>query len=187
MLLSQTLFDELERFCDPLATSFTGSPTTRDDARQHWAHAFRVYFAQVADLVGSAITPPQATIEPTFPDDVEQAFYQQLQLAASLSARDAAVDFADAWRAGLRALHPGTGGTIPPSTVVYAFTSWTPTAPPRDIVDDRRDQLADDLTLVFSAPAIAAAPRLHDIADAFHRATEAITATSSVGAPITYS
>jgi hypothetical protein len=186
MLASQTMFDELETFCDPLSSSFTGSPSSRGDARQRWAHAFRVYFAQVIDAVGSPLTPADASIQPTFADDVEQAFRQQLQLAQSMTARAAAEDFADAWRAGMRAVHAGIGGTIPPSTTVYTWSAWTPTAPPRDIVDDRRDTLADDLTLLFQAPAIAAASRLHDIADAFHRATEALTATSSAGASITY-
>jgi hypothetical protein len=187
MLQSQTMFDELERFSDPLSATFAGSPTSRDDARQRWAHAFRVYFAQVIDVVGSPLTPPDGSIQPTFAGDVEQAFQHQIQLDPSMTARAAAEDFADAWRAAMRAVHAGAGGTIPPSAVVYAFVSWTPTAPPRDIVDDRRDVLADELTLLFTAPAIAAATRLHDVADAFHRATEAITATSSIaGAPITF-
>ena len=187
MLQSQTMFGELERFCDPLAATFTGSPSSRDQARHKWAHAFRVYFAQVVDVVGSPLTPTDGSIQLTFADDVEGAFYDQIRLDQSMTARAAAEDFADAWRAAMRAVHAGTGGTIPPATVVYAFASWTPTAPPRDIVDDRRDALADTLTLLFTAPAIAAAPRLHEIADAFHTATEAITATSSVaGAPITF-
>ena len=187
MLQSQTMFDQLETFCDPLASSFTGSPSSRDEARQKWAHAFRVYFAQVVDVVGSPLTPTDGSIQLTFADDVESAFHQQIQLDQSMTARAAAEDFADAWRAAMRAVHAGTGGTIPPQTVVYTFASWTPTAPPRDIVDDRRDTLAATLETLFDSPAIAAAPRLHDIADAFHTATEAITATSSVaGAPITF-
>jgi hypothetical protein len=186
MLQIQDLTTELQRFADASVPIFAGSPTTRDDARQHWAHAFRIYFAKVTDSVGSPLTPPQASIQVTFADDVEHAFHDQLQLAPALSAQDAAADLADAWHAAMRAIKAGLGGTVPPSTTVHAFSKWTPTTGSRDVVDDRRDQLATTLAALFTAPAIVAAARLGDIAQAFHAATSGLVAVGSVS-PITYS
>lgn len=178
--------DELERFNDPSWPAFEGYPTTRVTARHRWAHAFRVYVAEVADFVGpGAITPVQATLAAGFPGPVEQGFFEQLRLDPGVRPRPAAEDFADAWRAGMQAVRSGTGGSVPPSTTITWFVAWQPgAAPGRTVVDDRRDLLADDLTALFSRPAFAVRPRLEEIAQAFHRATVEISAVSNVGSTI---
>jgi hypothetical protein len=182
------MFVELERFSDAQSAVFEGFPTTRVAARHRWAHAFRVYFAELADMIGAApIAPPQSTIQATFADDVELAFFEQLRLDDGMSARMAAEDFADAWRSGLRTIRAGSGGTVPSSSTVYAFAAWTPTSPPRDLLDDRRDVLADELTLLFSTPSMSAPTRLAEIAEAFHHATFELEAQSDVpGTTIVY-
>jgi hypothetical protein len=141
MLRWQTLFTELQRFGDPPAPIFTGSPTTRAAARRRWAAAFHIYVAEVADFAAlAALAPPQSTIQVGFAAAVEAAFFDRLQLVPSSPARRAAEDFADAWRAGMRGFAGGTGATLPPATTpVYTFAAWTVTAPGRDLVDDRRD------------------------------------------------
>ena len=175
------MFAELERFSDASSASFEGFSTTRVQARHRWAHAFRLYFAEVADLIGAApITAPQSTIQTTFADDVELAFFEQLRLDDGMSARIAAEDFADAWRRGLRTIRAGVGGTVPSSSTIYAFAAWMPTASPRDLVDDRRDLLADELTILFSTPSMDAATRLAEIAQACHHATFELQAQSNV-------
>jgi hypothetical protein len=190
MLSADTLLAELERFCDAAAPSFDGWPTTRVHARERWSHAFAVYLAEVEDfVVAASISPARASIKDTFASDVEHAFLDQLRLDTGMSARTAAEDFGDAWRAGLRAIRAGVGGALPPDTTQYMFSEWTPTPPPplwvpplHDIVDDRRDHLVDQLAALFSRWSIDAPTRLMEIARAFHVATFELTATSDVSA-----
>jgi hypothetical protein len=87
----------------------------------------------------------------------------------------------------MRVFRAGSGGHLPPATDLYTFAAWTPTLPPRDLIDDRRDLLADTLTALFGSPSMTTVPRLEQIAQAFHAATLALTADSNVtGVTLTY-
>lgn len=195
MLGVEVLFTELQRFGDPPALVFTGSPTHRTEARRRWAHAFGVYVAGIIDVadaggVLTALVPHSGAVPGTlgagFAADIEQSFFVELSLANTLSVRVAAEDFADAWRTGMRAVQPGVGAHLPAAAPLFTWQGWAPgVLPPRTVVDDRRDVLADQLELLFRVRSIHARVQLHEIAERLHTATYGLTATSTAGM-ITY-
>lgn len=167
MLDASRLRDNLRAFADQDYAPFTEFPRTRDDARHAWAAAFDDYFGQVAELVPA---PPPG--HPAFVTTaVDGAFFGDLGLVPTLSASDAATDFAGAWKAAIRAVSfaavTDSSGNV-----------WTPSVFTN--VDPLGDALYASLLALFTSfpvPPVTAVARLGDIADAFHAASSGLVAT----------
>lgn len=156
--------DALLAFADPLAPGFTGFPSDRDHARGKWADAFK---AMIDNIV------PAATLQATFATVAREKFYDTVELASGMSPEDAAADLADAWSAAISTFAAGT--SLP------AFGAWTP-----GVVGVQYAALALALKALFETPSFVAARQLADIASAFHTATIGLTATTTNGAPLSY-
>ncbi len=168
MLAAATLLTELQRFADPDAGVFAGWPLGKPDARQRWAHAFAVYIANMVDTA-PVLTPTGTTL--VF-SGVEAAFFASLTLENPTIAA-AALDFADAWKAGITALLPGAPATNP-STVSYTFATMDPM-----LVTTRWTALQAALVAAFTSRQMSRRDDLSEIADAFHAATVGLMSTLS--------
>ncbi|WP_437322181.1 hypothetical protein [Sorangium sp. So ce394] len=167
MLRAAVLLEELQRFGDPGAPVFAGWPTGKADARRKWAHAFQVYLSDMVDTVPTLI-PTGGTLAFT---GVEDAFFASITLDNPF-VPDAAADLADAWRAGITALRPGSSATHGGDT--FMFEAMAPTD-----VAARHAALNADLVAAFTSPQVSRRADLTEIADALHRATVGLKSTPS--------
>jgi hypothetical protein len=187
VLAWQTMFDELERFCDPGATTFDGYATTRDRARNRWADAFSAFLHEIEDrvvrsgadidLVGSHGTVNLDGVGPG--TSARDAFFATLDLTTGILPLAAAEDFAGAWRAGMLAIIAGPGSSVSGDTVVQNFASWVD-------VETRYAALRLALLPIFSTPRFGIPAQLERIARAFLAATDGIQALSLSGEPLRY-
>jgi hypothetical protein len=157
---------ELQRFADPAAVVFEGWPISLDQARHRWARAFWVYTKDLADAE-PPLTPHAVTLD--F-DAIEDAFYQQVRLV-NPSVEAAAIDLADAWRAGIHALELGAiaANATPEDFEFEAMDS--------DDVDDRREALRAGLVVAFRTGSATRRLDLEQITDQFHAATLGLVST----------
>lgn len=156
--------DELSTFSDPLALGFSGFPTDRDDARAKWADAFEAMLDHIV---------PAATLQPTYAAVARTAFFDTLELANGISAKNAATDLADAWSAAILTFAPGA--SLP------AFGSWTP-----GVVALQHAALETALKALFATPGFVAAQQLAAVAAALHLATVTLTAVTTNGVALAY-
>lgn len=177
MLESNRLRDNLRVFADPDHASFTAFPASKAAARQAWADAFDDYFDQVEE----GVTGPPPGHTGLITAGVDGAFFADLGLDPTLSAADAAADFAGAWKRGIQAV---TFAAVTDST----GNIWTPTVFVAATVTSLHATLLATLTARFSAPTSDALIRLGEIADAFHAASSGliatVTAVNSSGTPL---
>jgi len=168
MLDHARLLGNLREFHDPDHGSFRGFPTTRTQARQEWAAAFADYFDQVQE----AIVPPVPGHPALGTSGVEGAFFADLGLETSISAANAATDFAGAWRQGVLAVI-AAGSAVDGATNAYVFLKW------KDVTA-LHDALLGTLQALFEAPSAASLPRLTEIAQAFHTASSGLIASVTI-------
>jgi hypothetical protein len=134
-------------------------------ARQRWAHAFKVYVDDAEDVL-PILTPTGVTLDFDF---VEEAFFTELDLD-NASIEEAAIDFADAWRTAIRALAPGDSASDGSTTFDFVAID------PLDITT-RYDALVDALVPVLRRGRATRRDDLAEIADAFHAATVGMRST----------
>lgn len=156
------LASELKKFCDPEDGSFSAYPATVVEARQKWAAAFHTYVQDMVITSPSGVAPTSGT---AVLSGVQTAFFGQLQLTASMSASDAAQDFADAWAAGMNAItltgvlqYRGGGKE-------YAGDKF-------DLIDAQKSSLKSNLQALFEDATLDAGTRCDAIASHFHSATD---------------
>lgn len=166
MLDHTRLLGKLREFCDKDYAQFRAMPTHRDQARQEWAAAFFDYFDQMVEDITTPSPPNHASMSTAA---VENAFYGDLGLEESISAAQSAADFAGAWRVGVTAVTAG-GAVTDASMTAYTWVSWSNVGP-------MHDALLATLTALFEAPSTTMVPRLTEIAQAFHTASDGLIAT----------
>jgi hypothetical protein len=185
MALDKTsLKQKLQEFCDPdyqgtppSSPAFGGYPANRGVARAKWAAAFFAYIDKGSESVNvSGMGHPALSMT-----SVESDFKTDLDLNNSISAEQAAADFAGAWKKavdGITALATTTDG----SATYSLFEGFSGTT-------SQHDTLRDALKALFEKPTISVAQRLEKIADAFDAATKAIkgkiTKTTNATPPVT--
>jgi hypothetical protein len=162
------LRDGLRAFGDASYEQFAGFSTTRPAARQAWGDAFGAYFGHVVEQFAA---PGTGTSMVT--SGVAAAFCGSLTLNPGMSASSAALDFADAWRAGIASVTGGTGAADPATGTTWTFLTW------KDL-DTPHDTLRGALEAIFSARAFSAVDDLQQIAGAFHDATSGLEANANV-------
>jgi hypothetical protein len=168
MLDANDLRDRLRGFADPSFDHFAGFPTTNPAAREAWGNAFSGYFAQVAERFsnpGNGHSMDRSQVGATF--------CGTLRLASSMSAVTAAIDFANAWSAGIGSITAGTGADDTATSSTWTFLEW-------NNVGDLHDELRDALAALFRSPASTAETCLENIANAFHHATTRLEAKATV-------
>jgi hypothetical protein len=172
MLQQTRLLGNLQAFCDPDAATFGGFPATREQARHAWAHAFADYASVIEEAIARPPPPPDS--HPSLDlSGVEQAFFADLGLDATLSAAEAAADFAGAWQQAILAITATPAGATDSSSAIYTFGAFSNATTLHDALRDR-------LAALFQVPASSAAARLSDIATAFHDATGGLSAAVTI-------
>lgn len=174
-LTSDRLETNLLRFCDANEPNFDGFPTTREQARDKWAAAFDDYISVIQEKI--AWPAPIADTHPTLVlAQVKKAFFDTLVLAPGTVAQAAALDFADAWQAGVAAITAGPGAVDSAGDKYSLFTAFTN-------VSTLHGNLAATLETLFAAPSRDVKARIGDIASAFHTATSGLQASMTQTKP----
>ena len=187
MLSADKLQQKLQEFCDPdylgtppFSPRFSGYPGNRDAARTKWAAAFFAYIDDASESHGSHLGHTALSMA-----TVQSSFRGDLDLDNSISAAQAAADFAGAWQsavaaitAGATTVEPANPPTAPYSATYSLFQGFTNTT-------TQHDNLKNTLEALFARPTISVAQRLGQIAAAFHTATTGITGsiTQTINSP----
>jgi hypothetical protein len=167
-LTSDRLKNKLLLFNDASDSNFEGFPTTREKARDKWATAFDDYIAKIEEKIPRPPPPPDShsSIDLT---GVKDSFFQKVTLTPTGVAQTAALDFADAWQAGIGAITAGTTAVDSTGVTYKLFTKFVN-------VSTLHDGLVTDLAKLFSTPTTDVKTRIGDIASAFHTATKGLQA-----------